>query len=579
MVTLGVDSPLEFYTTIIGWRLYNDMWLIITNTGLAYIPFFAILITNFSQFARSQTKVNVTEGFLRVLEVKFLMAMIVILVAGYPSVPLHTDQLRFQKICHTEKEEYKNKNYTFSTDPSLYKHASFVSPKEQINVPVWWYAVMAFSSGFTYSAKQGLPCEDDLVSQRYTDMSADLSSELLREIVDFTRQCYLPTHSFARFGSKRIQPDKWHKDSYDLNLKRYGKDELNWFGSLIFADTLGPYFYKGRLSHQERQPWNKVVSCRMWLLGGEGYKGIFHRIFDEKSRCVTRLTHTLERSKRLFESEKKRLKNFNYQSPIKIAEHNCVRNIFINNPTSESNKLYYSLNDVAIHREQSTWDTVKSYFNTLTSDVGVLLYKLTNLPVSQSLQEAMPAGVTLIIMALYVIIPFGLVFSSYSIQFIVVCSVGLFAMKFTHYLFYLAKWITVNLFSIMGLAYSNNNSYAADIYMFVANSLFIVFPLVFIAIMAWAGIQVGFGLQTTYSQLAGDESSVAKAAATGADIIQQLAVRLVSGQLGQILKAKLASTKLGKSLRSKLNIRSASKPSKHKRGSQKKSNTTKENKK
>jgi hypothetical protein len=35
---MAVDSYLELFTTLFGWRLYNVLWDVLTETGLVYRP-------------------------------------------------------------------------------------------------------------------------------------------------------------------------------------------------------------------------------------------------------------------------------------------------------------------------------------------------------------------------------------------------------------------------------------------------------------------------------------------------------------------------------------------------------------
>ena len=41
---MSVGSHLELFLTLFGWQQYNNLWSILTTTGLAYIPFALIVI-------------------------------------------------------------------------------------------------------------------------------------------------------------------------------------------------------------------------------------------------------------------------------------------------------------------------------------------------------------------------------------------------------------------------------------------------------------------------------------------------------------------------------------------------------
>ena len=42
---MAVDSYLELFTTLFGWRWYGIIWDALTDTGIVYIPFVMILLT------------------------------------------------------------------------------------------------------------------------------------------------------------------------------------------------------------------------------------------------------------------------------------------------------------------------------------------------------------------------------------------------------------------------------------------------------------------------------------------------------------------------------------------------------
>ena len=45
---MEVGSAIELYTTLLGWILYDKLWDALAETGVAYIPFLALIVRNFA---------------------------------------------------------------------------------------------------------------------------------------------------------------------------------------------------------------------------------------------------------------------------------------------------------------------------------------------------------------------------------------------------------------------------------------------------------------------------------------------------------------------------------------------------
>ena len=43
-MSIGVQSYPELYTMLLGWGLYDKLWQLLTQTGIAYVPFIGIIL-------------------------------------------------------------------------------------------------------------------------------------------------------------------------------------------------------------------------------------------------------------------------------------------------------------------------------------------------------------------------------------------------------------------------------------------------------------------------------------------------------------------------------------------------------
>ncbi len=62
-----------------------------------------------------------------------------------------------------------------------------------VNVPAWWYAVMAISSGFNHAVVEGLPSSSDMRTYEQQAHLATIADPRLRqESNDFFSECFIP---------------------------------------------------------------------------------------------------------------------------------------------------------------------------------------------------------------------------------------------------------------------------------------------------------------------------------------------------------------------------------------------------
>jgi len=44
---MEVGSAIDLYTTLLGWILFDKLWATLAETGVAYLPFLALIVRNF----------------------------------------------------------------------------------------------------------------------------------------------------------------------------------------------------------------------------------------------------------------------------------------------------------------------------------------------------------------------------------------------------------------------------------------------------------------------------------------------------------------------------------------------------
>ena len=148
---MNVDSYLELFTTLFGWAFYGVLWDVLVATGIVYLPFLGILIDNWREPAEGGQFGTVTGLSLRRMEIELFIALLVVVLAGQPAAltPLNAGTLNY-----TPPPTLDNPTPTTATvaaSLSTFGATGFTGSPATVNIPVWWYAVIAMTSGFNHA--------------------------------------------------------------------------------------------------------------------------------------------------------------------------------------------------------------------------------------------------------------------------------------------------------------------------------------------------------------------------------------------------------------------------------------------
>ncbi|MBU3059345.1 conjugal transfer protein TraG N-terminal domain-containing protein, partial [Pseudomonas indica] len=163
------------------------------------------------------------------------VALMVILFAGIPVIPVDLSTLRFDQSrssqCQVNVAEPGETGWS---------NAFTTLNNQSAQVPVWWFFVHALSKAITGAAVAAIPCGTDLRQMRMEIDSTRIDDPILaQEVADFTHDCYGP----ARAKLFMNRPDL---SDEELN-------DVTWIGSRYFMDT--PGFYDEYHSRTPRTAW------------------------------------------------------------------------------------------------------------------------------------------------------------------------------------------------------------------------------------------------------------------------------------------------------------------------------------
>ena len=159
---MSVDSYLELFTTLFGWAFYGVLWDVLVATGIVYLPFLGILIDNWREPAEGGQFGTVTGLSLRRMEIELFIALLVVVLAGQPAAltPLNAGTLSY-----TPPPTLDNPvpaTATVAAPDSTYGTTGFTGSPMTVNIPIWWCAVLAMTSGLNHAVVEGVPAASDL---------------------------------------------------------------------------------------------------------------------------------------------------------------------------------------------------------------------------------------------------------------------------------------------------------------------------------------------------------------------------------------------------------------------------------
>lgn len=159
-MSIGAQSYPELYTMLMGWNLYDQIWDLLSQSGLAYLPFIGIVLRNMAQPYTSQETKDAGSTSLRRMEVDFIGTLLFIFFGVSPAFLLDPSLVSYTPLCPVDgKSKAVHPGNTGTTYDS-----AFTVPSTETRVPIWWYAVMAMSEGITSAANTMVGCVPDLRS-------------------------------------------------------------------------------------------------------------------------------------------------------------------------------------------------------------------------------------------------------------------------------------------------------------------------------------------------------------------------------------------------------------------------------
>lgn len=492
---MAVDSYLELFTTLFGWVFYNIVWDVLRDTGIVFLPFLGILIDNFTEPARGGDFGRSAGLSVRRMEIDVLLALFVVVLAGQPSAltPLNASILSYTP--PPTLTEPAPAVATVANSQSSFGNSGFTGAPGTVEVPLWWYAVMALSAGFNHAVVEGIPRPADLRTYAQRARLARIDDVLLRqEVADFFSECFV----VARSRYQRTRPDD---PAIAALLTTYGNDDPDWLGSHIYRQTSGYYeairpnkpivgwpYDPGR--DQEVDPASSPVwghpTCAQWWESTGTPTGLRQRLIDAADASSGGLSAWVVALAPALASERQ----------LDIV----AKTVLNNSPPVYTNNDFMLKNSSGDGFWAALFDRLKGG----TAAGGILGFSGLFAVTMAAVIPALPMVQAVILLGIYGLLPMLVVLSRYSLTLLVLGAMLIFTVKFWTVLWYFALWVDQNLiasmypdislfleqFSLDNLATGEQSTKRLLLNM-ITTSLYLGLPLLWTGIMALAGLQVG----------------------------------------------------------------------------------------
>lgn len=97
-MTLYTSDYLEYYLTLVAWLIENGIWNVLVASGIVAMPFIAIVVQEWLR-ARAEGADEGNKGVLSSMRIenRVWVAIVVIVFAGIPFIPVDLNQIQFDR--------------------------------------------------------------------------------------------------------------------------------------------------------------------------------------------------------------------------------------------------------------------------------------------------------------------------------------------------------------------------------------------------------------------------------------------------------------------------------------------------
>lgn len=522
---MGVSSYFEFVSVLFGWVLYDNLYVVLADSGIVYIPLLIIIASNVIESRKAgDDEGNAAVQSVKKIETDIVIAIFVLILCVIPMSTVSLSEMRFVKPalnCNQTADTILGTDTRTTVDTTLQTLGG-----ETGRAPLWWALIHIVTKSVTAASIASIPCSYDLasVSNELANDKID-SPSLRREIQDFINDCYMPAKA-SLFRNRTV------------SLSASEANSINWLGSDYFLTT--PGYYNKFYSSTARADWPFQLprdngferdapsgghpTCVEWWTGGQGIRArvlqsLDPDLLDTMVYAATNLvqistTATLDTTERENVLLRKYLAINITKSRITDAGGNIGVDYDVSAQSAGSNARY---GRVATGLTKFGVDAAANAF----AIIGGALSAPGHLAGGKLLREGVSFGQSLLLMMFITLLPFMLVFSLYRPHFVLTLTVVFFAINFLSFIWAIAYWIDNNLTNVLlsgagsggGLANATwgaftpvHNATEFLTLVWMQRFLYLALPIFWIGTLSWVGFRVGTALGATIGSTVGQAS-------------------------------------------------------------------------
>jgi hypothetical protein len=477
--------------------MYNVIWDVLASTGIVFVPFLAMVVSHWrTAFVDGEEAGGASAG-LRALEIDVYVGLFVLMIAGMPT---SLTALNRNAVFYTPPATTASPSPTTATgaSPGSTLGMTLGGTPPVVNVPVWWYSVMALSSGLTTAIISGAGLTlDDVRKVTEAAKHASIDSPQLRyELQRFYNECYIPART--RFLDAPASP------AANAAITSYGVDDPEWIGSHAFRDDPDLYgaLYadaevpgwavdavrdRDRIGHPVPPTWGRPT-CKEWWEGSASGQGLQTRVVD----AAASTSHLDELVATFGES----------LSPERRAD-------MVTQTLLDKTKLTVTSQGYVPAHSNMMKDALSSSAVTIAGFITTFFTWLA----TAVLKPSLPFIQALLLMGIYMLMPFVMVFSSYSLLTLIHGGIAIFTIKMWSVLWFVTDFLDDKLalaiypdahsaLSALTSFFRIGDPTKAMLLNLVVMAMYLALPALWSGLMAMIGIRVGSALATPFEKAA-----------------------------------------------------------------------------
>ena len=520
---MGVASYLEFVTTLFAWILYKEIWAVLVDTGVVFIPIITMVLGNILNSHRAgDDEGSAAIQSLKKIETDFIAMLGVMVFAAIPVIDVQLADMRYVKPtlgCSAVAATIDGTSTETTYDRTLATIGG-----ETGAIPIWWAGLHTLSKSVTAASMASIPCAPELASVEYRLAQDKIDDPSLRqELAEFTDDCY------RRSKSRLLRMDTSAMTALQL-------EDTNWLGSEYLLTTTGFYDRYYAQAPQAAFPFNTArdagfdsdalagghPACSEWWR--DAATGIRRRVLDSLDPALmddmvydadNLISESTDTALGITERENVLLRKY-------LAVTRASESLVVNLPMSTGYRVsttetslqsidHGSWGEAALGAATLGVNFVQDVGRTAIVAAGVAIKAPEAIGEGYMIRQGIAMFQALILMIMIIVLPFLMIFSQYRLSTLMTLSIIYFGLHFLSFLWGVAFWMDNNLMALMtegsrfGVFEPVANPVQSGIILWVSRFLYLIFPMMFLSGLGWAGIVAG-GVAAQLSNFGGKVS-------------------------------------------------------------------------